>query len=1268
MRRFAIICACGFSGLLAILAIAWAALFYSPPGRALLEEIVESQLSGALNSRADIASLRGALPRHVIVEGVTLEDEAGPWLTSERIEMRWRPFALFSKHIVIDNASITNTRILRAPPKSDTPVDETRRLKILDNLPRIEVGRLDIINLEADVNGKTQRIDASSSVHLDGPEIEFALKVASVSGADEADILFAKSPRSGRYTLNALINAEAGGAIASILDLRGPTRLRAKADSTVGEAETEIVGTIGYYGDIEAVIKSDFSNFTGADIAATLSPGTRFDGIEELSAPIVLDIAYAVQDRGGSLDISKFDSAIGTISGKVDWRAPRGFVQQLNAALDLKLEPAYQPTLQRLAGDQVALTARLDLRKDDYALQTNMTGPLATLTIARGATDLRQNLSGDITLSAAARPNADVWLTNGLELTGKLDADLQNDIAISGAQATTLDGSRFSGDGAYSLPDKSLRAKGDVSLTPGFAQLFFSDAELGGAITGDLDLSGPLDRFSLETALETPAIRSNGGSLPPMRIQTALAGLPRLPNGDVSARASNGAPRRLDAQLRTSADGIIRVPTLDYAGKGFALNGSAQIDPDRQTLNLNLAYEGDGAAEPWPGIFVAGDASANGALSREGALNRMSASAGSLRVNDIEVAGMNLTAEGPPGAIRIKLSSDSVLLPQAGEIRELNTSGQVDARAAPKLSLNVFSALIRDNLAQLQEPAQFNFSEGVVIRNLRLGYGAAGAIAMDGAFSQARWQAELALTKVNIPDADGQITAAISLDTDAQTPARGDFTLRSLLLSEEDIATIRGRAVWNGETVRLMDRKEDPALDMDISIPAKLLKSPTLRIDTGGALSGQAKYKGNVQALAAYMPPVLQSLEGDLTANFRLAGTLAKPDFSGGAAITDGAYTEIESGFSLAGLHAEAEAVFGGANSTLSIKGGARGAKQTREDTLTFLGDVTLGEASNVNFTATLNQAEFSAHPINQVRASGELTVTGPLNKLVAKGDIAIAELDAEIVTPESTGLVEIDVIALNDATDTPEALVASKQSGLDFSVRLHADSRVFIRGRGLDSEWAADVTAVDGREEPLVLGSMSIRRGWLDFSGRRFDLTRGSISFDRVEENNPRLDIRAEHETSDGVTAIISITGRALEPKVELLSTPSLPSEDVMSLILFGKPAQNLSPFESLQTAEALASLSGVGPFGGEGVTGRLRRTVGLDLLNVDIDPENGGGSLTIGKYVSKDVFVSATQDAQGRSGAVRVKYEITNNITVETELEQEGDQTVSANWKKDF
>jgi len=1267
MRRALIICAVAFSGLIAVAALAWGAVFHSPPGRALIAAMVERQLGAALNSDAEIGAMTGGLPGHVVLEDVTLADEAGPWLTAERLELRWRPFALAGKRIAIDSASLSNVAVLRSPPKSDKPADEARQFKIPNNLPRIDLECLEIADLDVSVNGAPQRLDAAGSLHLDGPDIDLSLMVTSESGADDVDIRFTKSPRSGRYRLNASVDAQAGGAIASLLDLRGPTRLRATADSPIREAVTTINATIGYYGQIDAILRSDFADFDGADVTAEFAPGARFDGIEELSAPVSLDVRYDVQDRGGALTIAQMTSAIGDITGRLDWRAPRSVVQQLNTDLTVKLNPSYQPTIQRIAGAEINLDARLRWRRDDYTLEATAAGPLATLSITKGATDLRQTISGDMVLEAKAREGGDKWLTNGLTLAANLNADLKNEIALTGARATTGDGSHFDGNGGYARTDKSLRAKGDVTLTPAFAGLFLGGAEPEGAITGDIDLSGPLDRFTLEAALETPPVRINGRALPPMSIEAGLAGLPRLPTGDVTARASNGAPRRLDAQFRSSEDGVVRIPALSYGGRGFDLNGSAQIDPDQQTLNLDLAYEGEAEAEPWPGVLANGDLAVTGVLSREGALNRLTAMAASLRVNTIAVEGAELTAEGPPGAVRLNLSSKSIETQSTGAISDVSASGQADVRAAPKLSLNAFSALIRDSRAQLTEPAQFDFADGVSIRKLRLSYGSAGAIALDGAFSPQRWQAEMSLAKVNIPDADGQISGALSLDTNAQTPARGDFTLRSLLLSEADQAVIRGRAVWTGDVLRLTDREDDPALDMDISLPVKLIKTPAIEIDTSGALAGRAKYQGEVQALAAYMPPVMQSLEGDLTANFTFAGTLAEPVLSGSAAIANGAYTEIESGFSLAGLHAEANASYGGASSTLTFSGGARGAKQTREDTLTFSGDVTLGEASNVDFTARLDEAEFSAHPINQVRASGELTITGPFDALVAEGDIAVAELDAEIVTPESTGLVDIDVIAVNDANSEPETLAPPRQSGLDYSVRLHADNRIFIRGRGLDSEWSADVTAVNGREAPLIIGSLEVRRGWLDFSGRRFDLTRGDISFDRVENNNPRLDLRAEHETSDGVTAIIAITGRALEPEVELTSTPVLPPEDVMSLILFGKPAQNLTAFESLQTAEALASLSGVGPFGGEGVTGRLRRTVGLDMLNVDLDPETGG-SLTVGKYLSNDVFVSATQDAQGRSGAVRVKYEITNNITVETELEQEGDQTVSANWKKDF
>ena len=123
------------------------------------------------------------------------------------------------------------------------------------------------------------------------------------------------------------------------------------------------------------------------------------------------------------------------------------------------------------------------------------------------------------------------------------------------------------------------------------------------------------------------------------------------------------------------------------------------------------------------------------------------------------------------------------------------------------------------------------------------------------------------------------------------------------------------------------------------------------------------------------------------------------------------------------------------------------------------------------------------------------------------------------------------------------------------------------------------------------------------------------------------------------------------------------------MALILFDKPASELSALESLQVAEGLAELGGIGPFGGNGITGSARQALGLDLLNLDIDEaDSAASSLTVGKYVADGLFVSATQDARGDNGSVRIEYEIDQSFTVETELRQDGDQRASVNWKHDF
>ena len=300
--------------------------------------------------------------------------------------------------------------------------------------------------------------------------------------------------------------------------------------------------------------------------------------------------------------------------------------------------------------------------------------------------------------------------------------------------------------------------------------------------------------------------------------------------------------------------------------------------------------------------------------------------------------------------------------------------------------------------------------------------------------------------------------------------------------------------------------------------------------------------------------------------------------------------------------------------------------------------------------------------------ADGALSLAGPIDALSLSGEIVARRLAAELVPPETVGLVDIDVVATDRPAPTAAARTRKRATPIALEIRARAPSRAMVRGRGLESEWRADLTIAGDAASPLVLGSLTLIEGRLDFSGRRFEIEEGVMQFDRLVANDPLIRIVAAVQT-DGVVARIKIAGRASSPQISLESTPALPTEDIVARMLFGKPASELSAIESLQAAQALANLGAIGPFGGgEGVAGSARRAIGLDLLSIDLEADTGASSLTVGKYLTDDIFVSAKQDARGQNGAIRVEFEVTNSISLETEIKQDGEQTVSANWKKDF
>ncbi len=237
---------------------------------------------------------------------------------------------------------------------------------------------------------------------------------------------------------------------------------------------------------------------------------------------------------------------------------------------------------------------------------------------------------------------------------------------------------------------------------------------------------------------------------------------------------------------------------------------------------------------------------------------------------------------------------------------------------------------------------------------------------------------------------------------------------------------------------------------------------------------------------------------------------------------------------------------------------------------------------------------------------------------------------------------------------------------------------RVFVRGRGLDSEWGGRLKITGTSAAPKITGSLSAQRGTFDVLGKSFKITRGRITFDGGASPDPAVDIVAEVSSGD-VTAQVLVGGLISSPTITLNSTPAMPQDEILARVLFGRGVGQITAAQGIQVAQAAAALAGGGP----GVLDRIRSRIGLDRLvfggapsgtaSSNLNPASGGSAasgtaVSGGKYVAEGVYVGATQGLTPQSSKVTVEIEVRPHVTVETDLSQTAGTGIGLNYKYDY
>lgn len=1253
---------------IAAIAGAYGFLFWTPSGRTMLIPLIETRIEQALGGDAKIGALKGDLPSELIVENVSLSEHGTEWLSVQRAELHWRPFALLHGNIDIQSATIDQAKIINLPPSQSPNENKLRGFELPENLPSLSVGGIELNDLRVSeaIAGSDTRIDGGGSISMGGSALSIRLNLTSNYDRDFAAV---RVQRSGdTLETEITIASKEDGVLARLSRLEGPLYVESRGAGPLKNYRLAVTSTLGAYGSIDGEIGGDFEKMAqiafdlDINLQEKLANTARF-----LGSSIKMTGQFSPRPDGGMLTLSNVRSAFGAGAATLDWRNRNATLDTVKIGASATLAEDWRPDIRQFTGDHLAVDGEIKPKGKNFTASGHINASLLSGVLNGIETDLRTTARGPAEIVLQRNENLPALLAKGADASGAFDLIFLDGVSASSLKLTTSDGVTFAGDATYSFDSRRFAVKGDATATSESLQLIAPNMTAARNISAVVDIKGAPENFGGTVVATTPPILVGKSRFPAARSTLAFTGAPSYFAGQVSARTIDGN-RKLTADFARSPEGAWRANGVDYVGSEFALKGSASYDPQRNEGAVDLTYRGNENAEPWPGLELVGDLTAKGAIAREASSNRLTLQSGALKSGAWSLGGFSASVEGPVEKLKVKAAASVFDADGIAPLSDVAAEMTALPGKPERILVTKFVADLGGASFGLTEPAEIILSDGIAVKKLRATIGQRGSVLFDGKFQKRRWQGTAKARRAPIVSAASVIDFDLDFDTDRNSPASGKFVLTSLI-SKTETASLSGRFSWNGTVVSIKDRDESRVFDLDLAVPARLTRSPSIKINTSGQITGTARYEGRVETVAGFLPVVLQSLEGSLVIDGKAAGTLANPKLTGELAVSNGAFTELSSGLSIVNIDATARADHAAQGSLINFTATGSGAGQ-KEKTVLAKGAVTLGAEPHFSSKVTLKDARFSAGPVSEVEATGDVDISGPFDAILAEGDISVQSLDARVFTPETTGLVDINVVAVN-GNAAPAPLVAANNalSAIRYNIHIIGDDRIFVRGRGLESEWRADVTLTGRADAPTVVGDMSLRNGEITFAGRRFDMTRGVISFDRLSPNNPSLDLHAERTTQSGTLAAIDITGRARAPKIALDSTPALPQEDIMALILFDKPASELSAIESLQVADGLAELGGIGPFGGKGLTGSARQALGLDLLNIDIDQANSAASsLTVGKYVADGLFVSAKQDARGQNGSVRIEYEINDSFTVQTEIRQDGDQTVSANWKHDF
>lgn len=404
-----------------------------------------------------------------------------------------------------------------------------------------------------------------------------------------------------------------------------------------------------------------------------------------------------------------------------------------------------------------------------------------------------------------------------------------------------------------------------------------------------------------------------------------------------------------------------------------------------------------------------------------------------------------------------------------------------------------------------------------------------------------------------------------------------------------------------------------------------------------------ALHQIDLQALAQLLPE-LETLEGIVSSNLNLSGTLTDPQASGDITLRKGSILatanptlieDVDLNLTFAGKQAQIDGELKMGKGLAYIDG-----------QLDWLNKQLQG-----NFDIKGKDLAVIQPPLAILSVSTDLNIGFTDHSVDVKGDINVPTGHITIVQlPEGGVAVSKDVVFKDSlATQTSKAtpLAVSAEVNLNIGDDLKVD------GMGLDGKLLGKLELKQSPfRPPLLFGEIKVIDGSYKFMGQTLKIKAGEMQFIGPIDV-PNLNIEAAREIKEeDVVAGVRITGTPMKPIVNLYSNPAKEQAEILNYIVRGTGLNSNDVDQNsglmMGAALTLSNQIGGGAIGniGNTATGIIEK---IGFSNVQLDA-NDDGRFAISGFIGEDLMVKYGIGVFNPGYEMTVRYYLLSQLYLET------------------